>query len=103
MHNYDTVSEALKDLKARGFTKDFNIAYDKLICGDESIALHPDDFEIVEVYRFEGDTNPSDEDVVYAVESKDGKTKGVISSAYGTYAEEISTELLKKLTIVHEQ
>ena len=99
MHNYETVTEALKDLKARGFTKDFNIAYDKLVCGSGDISLHPDDFEIVEVYRFEGDTNPSDEDVVYAVESLDRKTKGVISSAYGTYAEEISTELLQKLAI----
>ena len=99
MHSYDTVTEALSDLKARGFTKDFNIAYDKLVCGNDEIALHPNDFEIVEVYRFEGDTNPSDEDVVYAVESKDGKSKGTISSAYGTYAEDISTELLQKLSI----
>ena len=29
MKTYDTVTEALKDLKLRGFTTDFNIAFDK--------------------------------------------------------------------------
>ena len=99
MYNYDTVTEAINGLRSRGFERDFNIAFDKLICRETELCLNPDDFEIVEVYRFEGETNPSDEDVVYAVESKDGKTKGVITTAYGAYAEEISTDLLKKLAI----
>ena|SRR3978361_977528 len=99
MKNYDTVTEAVEDLKTRGFTIDFNIAFDKLTCPKDNVYLHPDEFEIVEVYRFEGETNPSDEDVVYAVESKDGKYKGVITSAFGLYADSISNELLQKLSI----
>lgn len=35
-------------------------------------ALNPDKFEITQMYRFEGDTNPEDEAVVYAIESQDG-------------------------------
>lgn len=99
MYQYDTVTEALAGLKSRGFVIDFNISFDKLICSKNSVTLNPADFEIVEVYRFEGDTNPSDEEVVYAVESKDGKTKGVVTSAYGMYATEISSDLLQKLKI----
>ena len=97
--SYDTVTGALKDLKLRGYTVDFNIAFDKIICSNNEILLNPEEFEIVEIYRFEGDTDPGDENVVYAVESKDGKSKGVITSAYGTYAESISNELLQKLSI----
>ena len=99
MKSYDTVTGALKDLKLRGYTVDFNIAFDKIICSNNEILLNPEEFEIVEIYRFEGDTDPGDENVVYAVESKDGKSKGVITSAYGTYAESISNELLQKLSI----
>ncbi|MEP7255511.1 MAG: hypothetical protein ABI666_07020 [Ferruginibacter sp.] len=108
IRSYDTVTGALKDLKLRGYTVDFNIAFDKIICSNNKICLDPEEFEIVEIYRFEGDTDPGDENVVYAVESKDarpdgsfgrGKTKGVITSAYGTYAESISNELLQKLSI----
>jgi hypothetical protein len=99
MTTYDTVTDALKDLKHRGFTVDFNIAFDKIICSDNKVCFNPDEFEITEVYRFEGETNPSDEDIVYAITSKDGKVKGTMTSAYGMYAETISTEMIRKLTI----
>lgn len=99
MRSYDTVTEALKDLKQRGYTVDFNIGFDKIICSNNEIYLHPEEFEIVEFYRFEGDSNPADEEVVYAIGSKDGKTKGVMASAFGMYADSISNELLQKLSI----
>ena len=99
MTSYDTVTDALKDLKLRGYTVDFNIAFDKIICSKNQTTLNPHEFEIVEVYRFEGETNPDDEDVVYAVESKDGKIKGSMTSAFGIYAESISTEMIQKLSM----
>ncbi|MBK7558717.1 MAG: phosphoribosylpyrophosphate synthetase [Ferruginibacter sp.] len=99
MESYDTVVAALNGLKARGYTVNFNIAFDKLTCSDNNICLNPDEFEIVEMHRFEGNSNPADEDVVYAVESKSGDIKGVISSAFGVYADAASTAMLQKLTI----
>jgi len=99
MENYDTVSSTLNTLKARGYTKDFNIAFDKLICNKTNECLNPHEFEITEVYRFEGESNPSDEAVVYAIESKDGNKKGVLVNAYGPYADSMSDEMVKKLSI----
>ena len=99
MKAYDSVTGALQDLKLRGFTIDFNIAFDKIICSKNETILNPDEFEIVEVYRFEGDSNPDDEDVVYAIQSKDGKLKGSITSAYGMYATTVSTAMLQKLSM----
>ena len=99
MENYDTVTEALTALKARGYTMDFNIAFDKIICRENNLCLNPHEFEITEVHRFEGATDPGDENVVYAVESKDGTMKGVITSAYGMYADGISTDMIKKMAM----
>ena len=99
MENYDTLSSALNSLKVRGYTQDFNINFDKLICSDSEQSLNPTEFEITEVYRFEGETNPSDEAVVYAVESIKGDMKGVLVSAYGTYSEAMSEEMIKKLSM----
>lgn len=99
MTSYDTVTDALKDLKSRGYTIDFNIAFDKIVCSKNETVLNPHEFEIVEVYRFEGDTNPDDEDVVYAVASKDGTIKGTLTSAFGTYAESISSAMIEKLSM----
>ncbi len=99
MKSYDTVIEAVNDLKARGFNINFNLAFDKLICLEDNLCLNPNEFEIVEIHRFEGVTNPSDEDVVYAVESKDEKIKGVVTSAFGLYADPVSNEMIQKLSM----
>ena len=99
MYQYDTVVEAINGLKERGYTLDFNLAFDNLVCVQNNTCLNPAEFEITEVHRFEGDTNPSDEDVVYAITSKDGKMKGVLTSAFGLYAEDVSPELLARLTM----
>jgi hypothetical protein len=99
MENYETVVAALAGLKSRGYQLNFNIAFDKIICNDTGICLNPHEFEIKEVHRFEGDTNPGDEDVVYAIASKDGSIKGSMTSAYGVYADSASTEMLQKLAM----
>ncbi|MEO6231463.1 MAG: phosphoribosylpyrophosphate synthetase [Ferruginibacter sp.] len=99
MENYDTVVGALQGLKAKGYTLDFNLAFDNIICRDNEICLIPSQFEITAVYRFEGETNPADEDIVYAIESIDGNLKGSMTSAYGAYADGLSFEMIQKLAM----
>jgi hypothetical protein len=99
MESYDTVVKALEGLKKRGYTTDFNIAFDKLICKETKVCLDPDEFEITEVYRFEGETNPSDEAVIYAVESKSKDMRGVLVNAYGAYADPMSDTMINKLSM----
>jgi hypothetical protein len=100
MYAYDTLSEAMNDLKKRGFTIDFNLSYDCIICHETPMTLMPAEFEIVEVYRFEGATNPSDSSVLYAIASKHGE-RGVLVNAYGIYSDPVSDEMVKKL-IIHQ-
>ena len=96
MYTYDTLSAAINGLRERGFRLDFNLAENCLICQGTRFDIH--DFEIVEFHRFEGNTDPADESVVYAIEGTDGQ-KGVLVSGYGTSAEGMSAEMAKKLTI----
>ncbi|MFN8243162.1 MAG: phosphoribosylpyrophosphate synthetase [Ferruginibacter sp.] len=98
MESFETVTEALQYLRNNGYTLDFNLANDRISCPENDIHLHPGDFEIMAVYRFEGETNPGDEDVVYAIASKDGKTRGTLTSAFGIYADSVSAEMVKKLS-----
>ena len=97
MITYDTVSEAVNGLKKRGFEIDFNLEENCIICTAGN-KFNPDDFEIVEVYRFEGNTDPSDEAVVYAIQSITGM-KGVLVNGYGISADSISSDMAKKLSL----
>ena len=94
-HHYETVSEAINQLREKGFTVDFNIEGDYLIC--ESNKLQTDEFEIVDVYRYEGDTDPADEATVYAIESTSG-IKGILVTGYGIYSDTFSSAVLSKLS-----
>jgi len=96
MFVYDTLSKAVNGLKERGFTTDFNLDENCLVCHQDKFDVS--DFEIVEFHRFEGDSNPSDESVVYAIESNSG-LKGVLVSGYGISAEGMSAEMAGKLSI----
>lgn len=102
MHVYDTITDALTDLDNRGYNLDFNLTAESLACKSVNLFLKPEEFEIEEVYRFEGMTDPADSSVVYAISSNVGNLKGVLVDGYGVYAENISPELLNKLKIHHE-
>lgn len=92
--HYATVTEALEQLKNQGFTTDFNLEENCIVCSTNK--YRPEDFEIVDVYRYEGDSDPGDEATVYAIQSSDG-TKGVLVTGYGASSDSMSEELLHKL------
>ena len=93
---YETVSAAIKTLREHGFVADFNLAENVLI--SEPDKFLPDEFDVVEVYRYEGDTDPADEATVYGIVSKTGK-KGILVTGYGVSADKVSVEILEKLSI----
>ncbi len=98
MYTYDTVAEAVNGLKQRGFTIDFNLEADRICCNETPLSLAPADFEITEFYRFEGNSDPADEAVVYAIESKNGE-KGSLVTGFGISAEGIGEEMIEKLGV----
>ncbi len=96
MKNFDNMVDAINDLKARGYDLDFNLKENYLECANTKRQLSPHEFDIMEVYRFEGMTNPSDSSILYAIQSHDG-LKGVLVNAYGVYADTVSQALVAKL------
>lgn len=97
-NNYRTLSQALDDLRRQGFTEDFNLQPHCIHCAARQIDLHPEDFKITGVYRFEGQSDPDYNEVIYAIEGKNG-LKGVLVDAYGAYSDSLSTEMLAKLRL----
>ncbi|SIT77441.1 phosphoribosylpyrophosphate synthetase [Pontibacter indicus] len=95
-NNYPTLSGALNDLKKRGYTEDFNLEENCIVCSSKSLELKPEEFYIDEVHRFEGMSNPDDNSVIYAISSSSG-VKGVLVDAYGPYAQAITPEMARKL------
>jgi len=90
-YHYATVSEALKELNTKGFIHDFNLQ-------DEEIKNNPHNYEIEHVYRYDGDTDPDEEAVVYGITSNSGE-KGVFVSGFSANSESEAADVLAKLCI----
>ncbi|MBC6113108.1 cupin domain-containing protein [Pedobacter fastidiosus] len=97
--SYGTLSETINGLKKDGYTLDFNINKECVICDRQNISLSPEDFEIDKVYRFEGDANPEDQSILYAISSPKFKVKGVLVNGYGISSDEKSNAVISKLRI----
>ena len=67
---YDTSSVAIDSLRKKGYDLDFNILNSRLI---ES----PQDFKIIYIIRYEGESSPEDCSVVYGIECMSTGEKGV--------------------------
>jgi len=96
--SFDTVTEALQWLNNEGFSHDFNLDEDCIRFNNNTQAMSPDEFSIEYVFRFEGETDPGDEDIVYGIVSDVYNLKGVLTSAFGIYADALSADMIKKLS-----
>ncbi len=94
--DFDTLSEASQALNKQGYTKEFNLEENCLVCVDDDAEYTPEEFEVDAVYRFEGMTDPGDNMTLYAISSSAG-SKGQLIVGMGAYADNISPKLLQKL------
>ncbi|HEY5750268.1 MAG TPA: phosphoribosylpyrophosphate synthetase [Chryseolinea sp.] len=77
MKNYESLGDALSDLKKKGYEDDFATESFCLYCSDLDMRLDPEDFHVDEIDRVEGNSNPNDSATVYAISSAAG-VKGTL-------------------------
>ncbi|MDR3668930.1 MAG: hypothetical protein P4L35_19045 [Ignavibacteriaceae bacterium] len=86
-NDMNTLSEVMNNLKANGYTDDFEIEKDLLVGKETNKKYNSNELTIKKVYRFEGDSDPGDMSVLYAIETNDGH-KGTYVDAFGTYGDQ---------------
>ncbi len=96
--SYTSLSEAISALQKEGYTEDFNLC-NAGIENKSKKKIHPaSDLNVVKYYRFEGESNPDDNMILYVIETSRGE-KGLLLDAYGAYSGNISDEMMQKLKI----
>ncbi len=98
-NNYRNLLEAVNGLRERGYTYDFNYGDACLFCDKISEKFQASDLKITEYYRFEGMSDPEDNSVIYAIESKQGH-RGVIIDAYGAYSDEHKSAFISNIEVI---
>lgn len=95
--SYGTLSETINGLIAFGYIHDFNIHEECIVCRQTNDALAPEDFKIDKVYRFEGESNPDDQSILYAISSEKFNLKGSLVNGYGISSNEATAKLIELL------
>ncbi|MBK5269807.1 MAG: phosphoribosylpyrophosphate synthetase [Bacteroidia bacterium] len=95
--SYGTLSETISGLKKDGYSLDFNVQQERIVCHQANTVLSPEDFEIVKVFRFEGASNPDDLSVLYAISSSKFDMKGVLVNGYGISADAATDAIIARL------
>lgn len=86
MYSPDTVTEALRYLRGEGYTAQFALADGHLTCGG-AVQCRVAEADVDRLFRFEGDSDPGDEMVVFALVDPATGTKGTLASGFGSAAD----------------
>jgi hypothetical protein len=93
----ETLSEAVARLRVAGFREDFRATPRGLRAAATGATYEPESLAIDEVVRFEGDTDPADESILFALRSRADGVMGTYASAYGLSAGPLDAEALHRL------
>ena len=87
----------LTKVRNEGYKLDFKVTEDGFLSTmDDKQRFTTDQVQIVNFYRFEGESNPDDMSILYVLETTSG-AKGTISDAYGPYSDETVETFMKQV------
>jgi hypothetical protein len=84
MESMETLTSVLAHLKELGWDHEFSVT------GRNKIELNKfyydiDDIELIQTYRFEGDSDPSEQAIIYVIKTANGEV-GYSIDSYGMYS-----------------
>lgn len=89
-----SLAKVMAKLTEDGYTSNFMVEDDKLKLVDTEHTYGPEEVKIENFYRFEGESDPADTSILYAIETGDGH-KGMLTDAYGVYADDNVSQFIQ--------
>ncbi|WP_290797722.1 hypothetical protein [Flavihumibacter sp. UBA7668] len=91
-----SLSHCMEKMTKDGYTANFGVVDQHLQHMDSGHSYTSDQIQIVDFYRFEGESDPEDSSILYVIETSDGR-KGMLVDAYGAYSNPEVDEFIKQV------
>lgn len=91
-----TLASCLNSIIKDGYTENFKVTEEGLQSLETEKKYKPDQIQIVNFFRFEGASDPSESAILYVIETNDG-SKGSLTDAYGMYADPDIDKFVKEV------
>ena len=85
-----------------GYDDDFKVVHNGLKSLKTEKVYQAEEINIVNFFRFEGQSDPNDNTILYVIETTDG-VKGTIVDAYGPYADKNLSEFMQQVEGMHKK
>lgn len=92
----NTMSDCTNNLTKQGYTENFQVISDRLKALSDGTLYTVSDVVISNFYRFEGQNDPSDNSILYSIETHDGK-KGMLIDSYGAQADTALSDFIRQV------
>jgi len=79
-----SLATCLNRMMTEGYTADFTVTDQGLESLNDHHNYKPEQIQVVNFFRFEGESDPDDNAILYVIETNDG-LKGTLVDAYGIY------------------
>jgi NADH dehydrogenase len=93
-----SLSSMLNHLTTLGYETQFQVTDRGLYSMKSKKTYQSNEIEVVRYFRFEGESDPDDNEIVYAILTHDGE-KGTLVDAYGIYNDGKITDFMRSVTI----
>lgn len=102
-HDYmNTLTSCINKVVKEGYTDNYKITEVGLFSPEKNCHYKPEDVEVVDFFRFEGQTDPADNNILYVIQTKNG-TKGTLVDGYGPYANERVNKFMREVEEIHKK
>jgi len=93
-----TLLTCMKNAKEEGYKLSFKVTEQGLSKADEegSRFYTPEEISIDNFYRFEGESDPAENSILYLIHTVDGE-KGTLLNTYGTYADPLISPFIEQV------
>jgi hypothetical protein len=92
----NTLMECTNKMAKDGYTDNLKVTKQGLYSPAKDKTYTPEEINIINFYRFEGQSDPGDNAIMYVIETADG-VKGTLIDAYGTYADESINKFMQEV------
>jgi hypothetical protein len=99
----NSLSMVMNKAIKNGYIEQFKVGSRGFHTADEGSRTYtPEEVSVCNFYRFEGESDPGDNSILYVIETSDGK-KGTLVDAYGPYADPKVTAFMQQVEDIQKK
>lgn len=97
-----SLTNCLNKMVQEGYIENFKITEQGLESLNQHNNYQPDQIQVINFFRFEGESDPDDNAIMYVIETNDG-TRGTLVDAYGVYTDPKVSQFMKNVETIRKK